>query len=614
MKRFLLLAVAVLIATAANAQIKRSELVQTPQRPNVQLNKAGVKMEEMQMRVPETTVVNAPKPADNVRVWYRRPAGAFTGMIVVENGTYAGMVYSPYLAVKPYSDYTFLGFAEGASDNAQYYWEVQHWALSEIGADEQIWTTVDGKDLTWQWGYEIDEVPQFNVIDNGEPYWWYLRGYEPNSPQNPGAATEHRGTLLSVPSTMDLWDMEILKSSKTFGFTSNQGQISPMTVISGPDPYGQNQKGWWLGKNGGMGNRCFDGIAQAFEKPEHPYLLKQVVMDCAVLEVASQVDMYCKIYKIDGIPPYMDDGVATLPEQPGELICRGRATLTPETNLETGGLVFFTLYDEEDGLEYEITPTIDDAILVVVDGYNDPEMENLIDFSAMIASNFNEDEGFGELAYLKVGVLDEEGNLDHYEWNGLNNFFSNHTMKTGITIFLTTELPYLTFYYPYEDGEYTFPKEGGVIPPIGDQCTSGIEFWSWVPSEDDAWEITCNGGEIPDWLTIELEDIMREGEFSGLVNAVVTADPLPDGMQYREAIVRFSFPGAYIDYKFMQGTNGPIIPPPFHFEYDVNGDGEVNIADVNALIYIILAGDTEANIAHLNELIAYILSRSNPLW
>jgi len=39
---------------------------------------------------------------------------------------------------------------------------------------------------------------------------------------------------------------------------------------------------------------------------------------------------------------------------------------------------------------------------------------------------------------------------------------------------------------------------------------------------------------------------------------VVTAEPLPAGVAYREAVVRFEFPGAYIDYKFMQGEPGGI--------------------------------------------------------
>lgn len=604
MNRFLLLAAALLVASAANAQVKRSETVQAPLRPTLQLMQHEVKIEEMQMRTPEAPAVKAPNRDGDVKVWYRRPAGAFTSSVVVEDGAYAGFLYAPYLAVKPYSYYTFLGFAEGVSENAQYYWDVQYWDETGTDGAVQKWATIEGKNLTWRWMNEVDEVPTFYVLDNGEYYSWYLHGYE-KSTEYPTVMNEHKAKLLSVPSTMDLWNYDILKSSKTFSFSNkdSQGQFYPMIAYSGPDPYGQNTKGWWFGKNGGKNNYRYDGIAQAYEKPEHPYLLKQVVMDCSVLEVSAQVDMYCKIYKIDRIPPYKDEGTVTLPEVPGELICKGRATVTPETYYETGGLVFFNLYGEDDGLEYDYTPTIDDAILVVVDGYNDPEMENLVNFSAMIASNYDQDEGFGELAYLKVGVPDEEGNLDHYEWTGLNNFFTTGTMMTGITIFLSTELPYLTFYYDDENGEYIFPGKGGSTEDsIGiDFPPRGIVFWSWVPSADDQWEVSCNGDEVPDWLTIELEDQIEQGEFSGKVKAKVTAEPMPIGLKYREAIVRFEYPGAYINYKFMQGKNGPYPATDF----DINEDGEVNIADVNALISLIV--EDEIDIIYLIALIDYIL-------
>ena len=136
-----------------------------------------------------------------------------------------------------------------------------------------------------------------------------------------------------------------------------------MTFYSGAIPYGQNEKGYWFGKNGGFPSVLgptyhIDGIAQAFEKPEHPYLLKQVVMDCGILEVVGDVDMYCKVYKIDEIPAYVDDDYVTLPDEPGELIAKGRAHLTPSTYEETSGLVSFSLFGEEDGLEFDITPSI----------------------------------------------------------------------------------------------------------------------------------------------------------------------------------------------------------------------------------------------------------------
>ena len=98
------------------------------------------------------------------------------------------------------------------------------------------------------------------------------------------------------------------------------------------------------------------------------------------------------------------------------------------------------------------------------------------------------------------------------------------------------------------------------------------------------------------------------------MNAKVTADPLPEGMKGRKVVVRFGFPGAFLDYTFIQGEIGGL-------QGDVNGDGEVNIADVNALIDIILGGgadaetmaradvneDLEVNIADINALIDIIL-------
>ena len=619
MKKVLLLAAAALMVTSANAQLKRSETTQIPARPQTQLVKPQAQMKEMQMRTPGTPVVqNARKKAGAIDVWYRRPAGALAGSIVVEEGAYAGMYYAPYIAMTPYVDYTYNGYADGVPDGTTYDWRVQYYGMNDAGEEAQMWATVPGMDLEMQYSYETDSVPIFKAtVPGGKFYQFFIHGFEMSGTSDkPITGAEHSANVLAVPSTMDIWDIDVLKSSKTFCYGGRNGdQRYPLTYYSGAVPYGRNENGWWFGKNGGTNGGGFvDGIAQAFEKPTFPYLLKQVVLDCAVLEVKAPVDMYCKIYKLDEIPPYMDDDEAVLPEEPGELIAMGRATLTPETADVTGDLIFFTLFGEEDGLEYDVTPTIDCPILVVVDGYNDPEMENLTDFSALISSDDMVDEGFGELAYLKYGVTDEEGNLDHYVWAGLNNFFSSGEMKTGLSIFLSTENPYLTFNYNDEDGEYTFPNEGGLMEKhFGSYTTRSIEFWSWTPSADDAWYISCNDEEVPDWLSIELTDQMQNGESTGLVNAEVVAEPLPAGVSYREAIVRFEFPGAYIDYKFMQGEGGPVPVPG-----DVNQDGEVTIADVNALIDMILSGelemigdvngDGEVTIADVNAVIDIILS------
>ena len=334
-----------------------------------------------------------------------------------------------------------------------------------------------------------------------------------------------------------------------------------------------------------------------------------------------------------------------MPLEPGELIVTGEATVTPTTGEANNGLIKFTLYAQDDidpSLTYEYHPTVDYPIMICIDGYNDPGMEDLVEFSAFICTDDQVDEGYGELCYLKQGiyeyeinengdtVTDEDGNpvqffTGEYRWRGLNNYFSGGTlgMKTGLSIFIGTENPYLTFVHGLEDGEYTFPDEGGFMTKTFEYSdgsvytTESIEFLSSVPGEDGDMWMTWNGSEeLPDWLEINLvDDYGEDGEFTGYVTAEVTATPLPEGTDYREAVIRFEISGDYKDYKFMQGVNGPEPVPG-----DVNGDGEVNIADVNCVISVIQGGediyegradvnkDGEVNIGDVNAIIAIILS------
>ncbi len=343
-------------------------------------------------------------------------------------------------------------------------------------------------------------------------------------------------------------------------------------------------------------------------------------MELAFLEVSAPVTMTCKVYQLDSIPAYNDTACVVLPELPGKLIAIGRATVTPQTYEETYGLVEFTLYGREEGYHYpelynDVTPTVDYPILVVFEGYNQPGMENLVDFTALVSSDYHTDEGFGELAYIKYGVRDENGGQYNYQWKGLNNFFPKGEMKTGFTIFLTVDQPFLVYNFLEEDGEHTFPNEGGTLVCVyGDTEFNGIEFFASTPSGDDEWKITCNGDEvIPEWLDIELVDTdIESDEFGCLVTANVEADPLPEGVTYREAVVRFEIAGDYKDFKFIQGVNDPVWPwwpdepnistvnwiidiilgaqvsDDDRKRADVNRDGVVNISDVNAVIDIIL--------------------------
>ena len=637
MKKILLLGAVALMAMTATAQQQRTAEVNQTQRQQVIRVKPTAPSKEMQMRTPGTPVVKkAPKKAGVLEPVYRRPAGAFPGNNFMEpDGSWGGATYAPYISMKPYATYTYKGVCDGASADAEYWWEVQQYGYDDDGVRDKYIYRYDGLDIDVTYGYEVDDVPVFHVTDGGKDFSWFYRGHKMNGTE---IEETYQSSIMAAPSADQIFsDVDeggsIIVSSKTFSYGGLSGtQEYPFVYYSGMDPYGRNQNGWWFGKNGGTTTRDgvtrvlrLDGIGQAFEKPTRPYLLRSVYLDCAICTVLSNrsVTMTCKIYKLDEIPPYVDDGETTayLPEEPGELIATGRAVVTAASVEANSNYIRFDIYDYEDGLEVEYTPTIDYPILVVIDGYNDPEMANLSDFSALVGTDENWDEGFGELAYLKRGINDEDGNFTgRYVWEGLNNFFASGEMKTGFSILLDIENPFITYTYNLEDGEFTFPDEGGLMEKVlyddGQQqlVTRSIEFFAWVPSVDEGWTLTCDGEDVPDWLSIELVDEEEDGEFTGYVTAMVTAEPLPEGVDYREAVVRFEFPGDYLDYKFMQGEGGPQPTPNI---FDINRDGEVNIADVNYLIDMILSGDSseagdcnedhEVNIADVNALIDYIL-------
>ena len=599
MKKYLLLAVAALMVSTASAQLKpayqnkvadaKEKLTQLKKHaPAHQLDFSQVStMKEMKSgdALAPSGVKKAPQKAGYLAPWYRRPAGMYCSPFIMADGGKGLYSYGniAWLMNKPFAPFTWQGFIGGADENTHCAWDF--WIRGEYYAVD------DEMSITFEDYIAVDDAPIFYAVDGDldDPAAdWY--DYQMKSYNDDGTPIPLQ-ILSIVYSEQYDDDVDFMYSSKSMvngGRYGNQDYM--ITRYYGADPWGENQYGWWFGKNGSH----VDGMAMAFEKPENPYLLKKVYMQAYTdMVVLAPVKMTCKVYKLDEIPPYVLDNTtsATLPAEPGTLICTGEATVTPTTGEDKNGLVEFTLYgyDEDDpDLIYEYNPTVDYPILVVVDGYNDEGMENLVDFSVFASTDEEVDEGYGELAYLKEGIfeveLDQNGDTvfdengdpvryftGEYYWRGLNNRFlarddeewpdKKATMMTGLTLFIGTENPFITFNYSIEDGEYTFPAEGGEFEKVFEFSDTtivmdAIEFFSYNASED--WEVTWNDSdELPDWLEVELEDDIDEsGEFSGLIFAHVTAAPLPEGVPYRSAVIRFSIPGAYVDYKFRQGDSG----------------------------------------------------------
>lgn len=642
MKKFLLLAAAALVMTSAGAQVKKSAMPANynPTTPVCVKTTAISPDREMKMATPQemANLKKAPKKSGYIEPFYKRPAGMFHSPFIHVGG--AGFYsYGDYqfLLCKPFADYTFVGSAEGADENATTFWE--YWLR-----DERYTSDGFGEwEITYAPYLSVDDAPYFYVID-GDPmdedtpfFGYQMKNYTMSGDDNnPVIDNETPVQVLSVVnSEMYDDDMEFLLTSKTMTEGGRYGlHTGFITSFYGAEPYGNNERGWWFGKNG----EHIDGMAQAFEKPTRPYMLKNVYLQCGTdLVVTENVKLYCKVYKLDEIPDYSETGSTGLPLEAGELIVTGEGTVTPSTGEDKNGLIEFTLFgfDEDDPeLTYEYTPTIDYPILVCIEGYNEPEAAGLEDFRAFICEDWDVDEGYGELAYLKYPIYeieyDEQGDTlwnedgtpktfftGDYYWRGLNNFFSGPMqMKTGLSVFISVENPFLTFNSGLEDGEYTFPAEGGDLSKTFEYSdttivSDGIEFFSWLPSEDGDWSMLWNGeDELPEWLTIDLEDI-ETYETGTFVIASVHADALPEGETYREATIRFEIPGDFLYYKFMQGEK-----PEFN-KYDVNRDGEVTVADVNAVIDYILGGnknvpadvngDGEVTVADVNDVIDYIL-------
>ncbi len=647
MKKFLLLAVAALVFSGANAQLKRGVQAANFNHPKQVCvkNTAIAPTMEMKMATPEekANYKKAPKKAGYIEPYYVRPAGAyFSPFIAVDGrGLYSYGNWT-FLITKPFGEYTYKGDAYGNDGSYTYVWQFYD--------RQKEYFDINTQELTYSSFFTVDDAPIFNMVE-GDPYSensdWYsyqMKNFDMGgTDENPEIKGEYPVQIASITnSEMYEEGVEFLLTSKTMVNGGRYGTLSngSITRFTGAEPYGNNEYGWWFGKNGSH----IDGMAQIFEKPSHPYMLKNVYLQAYTdMVVTDNVKLTCKVYKLDQIPEYIDGDNVTLPEVPGELIVTGEALVTPQTAADKNGLITFTLYgfDEDDPeLTYEYTPTVDYPIMICIDGYNDPEAEALVDFSTFVSVDWDTDEGYGELAYLKYPryeyeydeegnpILDEQGNpirhfTGEYFWSGLNNFFQGPMqMKTGLMIMIAVENPFLSYYYSeFEDGEFTFPNEGGnfhkvyeYVDTLGNPDPVDINylaFFCTLPSADGDWSVTWNGEEdLPDWLNIELEDI-ETYETGTVVFADVTAAPLPEGVKYREAVIRFEIPGDYKEYKFMQGEYVPL-------RGDVNGDGEVNIADINALIDMILAanaasngdvnGDGEVNIADINAVIDIILN------
>lgn len=604
MKKSLLIAAAVMLAFGANAQQVRTS-GSASKTANVvatqQLKDAKIEHRTAQRATGPVATRGMKRVVPANSAYYLRPAGTMYSNWDSEGSGYI----MPFIYTTPYNEVTWRNFSTATGTPS--------WGYKIYTGETRDSLVSNDYDLTVTYGYEYEDVPALMMGDVG-PY--ELSGYSTKT----GAAAS--SGVLSVINSQEAFSdaaSNLLCSAHYYGSSDRFGtQQYGWTYYSGaPGPdynpdlpatdESQDRSGYWFGRNWGNWN-C---AATAFEKPITPYVLNNVYMWVAALNVTEDVELTAKVYRLpDGLPQFNDTAsVAIDPELLNEdnLLATGRTTITTDMNEDGQPILKFDLYeyDPELGMEYEVTPEVDDAIVVIVTGF---DQDAIVSMSGLF-TNDEEDEGVGELTYLGHAEGDVVTQLV-----GMNNFFTSGEMKVGNSIFIDVSRPFMIYNFTDETGEYTFPNEGGKYMFAGQYEGVNIyaaDQYGEAVTASDLYYSLEDGNEVPEWLTIELAD---DATYGG-VQAKVTCAALPEGVSGREANVKFYINGAYLVYHFIQGEGGQQI-----MIGDTDGNGVVDITDVNNVINMMLgkaamvpAADTDGNgvidITDVNNVINLMLGK-----
>lgn len=567
MKKFYLLAVASMLVASASAtdalQVK-SASARKVKSNKVELTSSLDKSKTMYATatMADRSAVRAARKKINQPVkgeaFYKRPAGSFMATLT-SNGY---LFNNPIWICKPYSDAIFE-----AEDLDSYNWKVQYF---NTDARAYQWQQVEGYKsiaLSPLWG-ETDSVPS---LTNGLTEYHY-------------GGTDKSGLVKGwgfLACEVDLWEEFYdltaggpLLSPKYFGWDRG-GQGYATGAYSGALDAEGGRTASWFGHN----YSGWNAMGLYVEKPNEPYMLRQVYVDYQNLELAADhATLKVEVFKVaDRDNPenqYYDC-------QPGELIASGSYTFTKGEDDEEMGCVGIPFLVEEGGLEYEITPTIDDEVLVVVSGYDSDDFAN---FSMSIAID-SWDEGYGQHCYM----MHKEGE-EYTRVYGMGDFFTGANLGvTAPTIFLDVVNPFCIFNYNIEDGVREFDTEGNCTTEFSvvgyPYDMNVISLFSYSTSEEMEFTLE-DGSDLPEWLTIEANDQEEAGELTGEILLTVTCEA-NEGAP-RSANVKCAIPGAYVVLSISQ--NGELA-----LKGDVDGNGEIDVNDMNILINILLGNDDAAN-------------------
>ena len=561
MKKLLLLAMAAMIAagvSAAPAQQTRKMAASKADKSMIVKSDMRVLEAEAQMATPEQRQARPRKVAPTT-TYYKRPAGVFFGGRSSKSYWLGGAIYG---FSTPFAPVTYQ-----ANQASAYNWLVQLTGQDEIGQYVRQWYSASGvQNLSVQYGWESDSVAILTTAD-GTSYNYFGR--------SSGAQTA--ALIAASPDVQEWWggDEEVgdfMLSPKSF-MGDRDDLTSPYSSASytgaKPDTInGVQTSGKWFGHN----LSGWNAMALYLEKPENPYALRRVFIqyhDLAMANGRATADIKATVYSIAGRNSLEETGEESIAL--GDVLATGTFTIDATTPAE-GVLDIYFMAEDEDGVEYEQVLNVEDEIAIVVQGYDNM---NIADFTMSIASD-PWDEGYGQHAYMCHA--DEQGNIT--ATYGLNDFFTVPIGYTAPSIFLDVVRPFATGYYVAENNSRYYNLDGtavndsllsmGYNQATIDQLGLGnrVDVLSYYPlSEADM-------SELPEWLTIYVEDVYEEDEegdteFSN--HSIITLD-VQAADAPRQADVVFSFPGAKYTLKVVQGEITPEEPVDVYILGEVNGN------------------------------------------
>ena len=562
MKKSLLLIAAAAVAVSASASFQKKSDAVKNQVIDSKCAPFEFTVESAQMATPAQREA-AKKVAKNatVKAWYNRPAGSFYRSVST-----GGAFYNPAIMSPSWRPVTWPNASEGADS---YSWSYEKYN-SEI-KDFATYTSSEA-DLTDSWIWESAYAPTLTATSGGatDTYQLFANYYNKTTGENelkqgfayfcPDPRAQFEESNLDCYVSPKLWAAGVREQSP--GLSQGGG----MVYLTGAKDADGGKEGCWFGKN----YAGWNAMGLYVEKPAISYALRGLHVYYMAEGITGETPLTADVY---AATKNEKDSVIL-----GDLLYTAKGTLAADA--AERGFIDMPFFAEEDGLEYEVVADINQPIMIVLHGYENAQASL---FTMFVTKDWC-DEGYGQHGYM-MSVDDQGTPLINVN---LESFFTVSLGTTAPSIFLDVEWPMMEWNYTFEDGAYNFPVEGGklVKTPAEGYTFDYISVFSTKSSE--LWTVlTEDDQDVPEWLTLEIADVVENDEFTNEVQIEATAAPLPEGVSYREAKVKFSVPGASLVYNFSQGTSG------------IN-DVTVNKSEVkkvveNGQIYII-NGDAKYNV------------------